>query len=206
MTDTNQKQLGKTLWGIADQLRGAMDADDFRDYMLSFLFLRYLAVFGKAYLQSRRPQIHEDPVSERSLPMISEHVDWALLAAFVFLVAGFLHGILTGYCLILFVEVTEAQYLMAHTAIYGAFQLLSRVKTKQSGRLRLRSLLRRGLSLFLFPLPLVVWWFTNWWVCFVSWLLFFAGSWLGISAYRLFRKDEFDFADGYMRTHGLRLP
>ena len=43
MNDTNQKQLGKTLWGIADQLRGAMNADDFRDYMLSFLFLRYLS-------------------------------------------------------------------------------------------------------------------------------------------------------------------
>ena len=43
MTDTDQKQLGKTLWNIADQLRGAMNADDFRDYMLSFLFLRYLS-------------------------------------------------------------------------------------------------------------------------------------------------------------------
>ena len=43
MTDDTQKQLGKTLWSIADQLRGAMNADDFRDYMLSFLFLRYLS-------------------------------------------------------------------------------------------------------------------------------------------------------------------
>lgn len=43
MTEANQKQLGNTLWAIADQLRGAMDADDFRDYMLSFLFLRYLS-------------------------------------------------------------------------------------------------------------------------------------------------------------------
>jgi type I restriction enzyme M protein len=43
MTDQDQKQLGNTLWGIADQLRGAMNADDFRDYMLSFLFLRYLS-------------------------------------------------------------------------------------------------------------------------------------------------------------------
>ena len=43
MTEQNQKQLGTTLWGIADQLRGAMNADDFRDYMLSFLFLRYLS-------------------------------------------------------------------------------------------------------------------------------------------------------------------
>jgi type I restriction enzyme M protein len=43
MTEDDQKQLGKTLWNIADQLRGAMNADDFRDYMLSFLFLRYLS-------------------------------------------------------------------------------------------------------------------------------------------------------------------
>ena len=43
MATTNQKQLGSTLWKIADDLRGAMNADDFRDYMLSFLFLRYLS-------------------------------------------------------------------------------------------------------------------------------------------------------------------
>jgi len=43
MTHKEQQQLGKTLWDIADQLRGAMNADDFRDYMLSFLFLRYLS-------------------------------------------------------------------------------------------------------------------------------------------------------------------
>ncbi|WP_405081192.1 type I restriction-modification system subunit M [Pectobacterium versatile] len=43
MTKEQLNQLGKTLWNIADQLRGAMNADDFRDYMLSFLFLRYLS-------------------------------------------------------------------------------------------------------------------------------------------------------------------
>lgn len=43
MTQIAQKQLGKTLWAIADQLRGAMNADDFKDYMLSFLFLKYLS-------------------------------------------------------------------------------------------------------------------------------------------------------------------
>ena len=64
MTDTMQKQLGATLWNIADQLRGAMNADDFRDYMLSFLFLRYLSdnyegaaekELGKDY-----PRLNED--------------------------------------------------------------------------------------------------------------------------------------------------
>lgn len=43
MTEQQLNQLGKTLWAIADNLRGAMNADDFRDYMLSFLFLRYLS-------------------------------------------------------------------------------------------------------------------------------------------------------------------
>lgn len=44
MTQQEQhKKLGDTLWNIANDLRGAMNADDFRDYMLSFLFLRYLS-------------------------------------------------------------------------------------------------------------------------------------------------------------------
>lgn len=43
MTQEQLSKLGSTLWAIADDLRGAMNADDFRDYMLSFLFLRYLS-------------------------------------------------------------------------------------------------------------------------------------------------------------------
>ena len=43
MSEQELKQLGATLWDIANDLRGAMNADDFRDYMLSFIFLRYLS-------------------------------------------------------------------------------------------------------------------------------------------------------------------
>lgn len=43
MTENQQQELGKMLWEIANDLRGSMNADDFRDYMLSFLFLRYLS-------------------------------------------------------------------------------------------------------------------------------------------------------------------
>jgi len=32
MIEQDQKQPGSTLWGIADQLRGAMNVDDFRDW------------------------------------------------------------------------------------------------------------------------------------------------------------------------------
>lgn len=71
MTDQNQKQLGNTLWAIADQLRGAMDADDFRDYMLSFLFLRYLSdnyeTAAKKELGSDYPELEpEDRLSPLS--------------------------------------------------------------------------------------------------------------------------------------------
>ncbi len=51
MTAIEQQQLGRTLWGIADELRGAINADDFRDYMLSFLFLRYLLITMRLQLK-----------------------------------------------------------------------------------------------------------------------------------------------------------
>jgi len=64
MTEQDQKQLGSILWGIADQLRGAMNADDFRDYMLSFLFLRYLSDNYEAAAQKELggdyPKLDED--------------------------------------------------------------------------------------------------------------------------------------------------
>ncbi|KWI09966.1 type I restriction-modification system subunit M [Burkholderia ubonensis] len=64
MTEQDQKQLGNTLWNIADQLRGAMNADDFRDYMLSFLFLRYLSdnyeQAAKKELGSDYPDVTQD--------------------------------------------------------------------------------------------------------------------------------------------------
>ncbi len=43
MSQDKQKQLGSVLWSVANTLWGSMDANDYRDYMLSFLFLRYLS-------------------------------------------------------------------------------------------------------------------------------------------------------------------
>jgi type I restriction enzyme M protein len=61
MNDQNHKQLGKTLWNIADTLRGAMNADDFRDYMLSFLFLRYLSDNYEAAAKKELGRDYPDP-------------------------------------------------------------------------------------------------------------------------------------------------
>lgn len=38
-----KEQLFRALWSVADVLRGAMTADNFRDYMLSLLFYRYIS-------------------------------------------------------------------------------------------------------------------------------------------------------------------
>ncbi len=44
MSDQEQKQeLEQKLWNIANTLRGKMDADDFRDYILGFIFFKYLS-------------------------------------------------------------------------------------------------------------------------------------------------------------------
>lgn len=43
MTNDRKKQLETKLWNIADELRGKMNADEFRDYCLGFIFYKYLS-------------------------------------------------------------------------------------------------------------------------------------------------------------------
>lgn len=70
MTDIDKQQLGKTLWTIANQLRGAMNADDFRDYMLAFLFLRYLSDnYEAAAKKELGPDYPTLPDSDRRSPL-----------------------------------------------------------------------------------------------------------------------------------------
>ena len=70
MSEDQQKELGKVLWAIADELRGAMNADDFRDYMLSFLFLRYLSDnYEEAAKSELGPDWPELPPEDRRSPL-----------------------------------------------------------------------------------------------------------------------------------------
>lgn len=43
MSEENKKVLEQQLWNIANTLRGKMDADEFRDYILGFIFYKYLS-------------------------------------------------------------------------------------------------------------------------------------------------------------------
>lgn len=43
MTEDQKKKLEQQLWNIANELRGKMNADEFRDYCLGFIFFKYLS-------------------------------------------------------------------------------------------------------------------------------------------------------------------
>lgn len=52
MSEDQKKQLQQQLWKIANELRGKMDADEFRDYILGFIFYKYLS--EKIYLYANK--------------------------------------------------------------------------------------------------------------------------------------------------------
>ncbi|HIP11181.1 MAG TPA: type I restriction-modification system subunit M [Arcobacter sp.] len=49
MSETAKKQLKQQLWNIANELRGKMNADEFRVYILGFIFYKYLSEKMEVY-------------------------------------------------------------------------------------------------------------------------------------------------------------
>jgi len=52
MSEDHKKQLEQQLWNIANTLRGKMNADEFRDYILGFIFYKYLSEKMEIYADS----------------------------------------------------------------------------------------------------------------------------------------------------------
>lgn len=52
MSEDQKKQLEQQLWNIANTLRGKMNADEFRDYILGFIFYKYLSEKMNLYADS----------------------------------------------------------------------------------------------------------------------------------------------------------
>ena len=52
--------LSSQLWSIADDLRGGMDANEFRNYILGTIFYRYLSERTEMYMQEI---LQEDGIS-----------------------------------------------------------------------------------------------------------------------------------------------
>ncbi len=78
MTQVQLQQLQKPLWNIANTLRGTMGADEFRDYILGFIFFKYLSEkainYGNKLLEDddyERTYIELDENNEEHLSYIN---------------------------------------------------------------------------------------------------------------------------------------
>jgi type I restriction enzyme M protein len=69
MSEDQKKQLEQQLWNIANTLRGKMDADEFRDYILGFIFYKYLSEKMLIYADEI---LAEDKITYKSL---DEHTE-----------------------------------------------------------------------------------------------------------------------------------
>ena len=48
--DNKIQSITSKLWAMANELRGNMDASEFKNYILSFMFYRYLSEHQERYL------------------------------------------------------------------------------------------------------------------------------------------------------------
>ncbi|MDD2415051.1 MAG: type I restriction-modification system subunit M [Eubacteriaceae bacterium] len=55
MSENSIQELSARLWAMANELRGNMDAGEFKNYILAFMFYRYLSEHQEAYLASIGP-------------------------------------------------------------------------------------------------------------------------------------------------------
>ena len=65
MSEDQKKQLETQLWGIANLLRGKISADDYRDYILGFIFYKYLS--EKQYLYANNLLKGEDVTNYKNI-------------------------------------------------------------------------------------------------------------------------------------------
>lgn len=69
MVEQHKKALEKQLWNIANSLRGNMSADEFRDYILGFIFYKYLSERMDIYADGllKEDGIKFDAIDENSV-------------------------------------------------------------------------------------------------------------------------------------------
>ena len=76
MSEDQKKQLETQLWGIANLLRGKISADDYRDYILGFIFYKYLSekqyLYANELLQGEEVTDYKEVSDNETLQAIKE--------------------------------------------------------------------------------------------------------------------------------------
>jgi len=76
MSEEQKKLLEQQLWNIANELRGNMGADEFRDYILGFIFFKYLSekqyIYANKLLETETVKDYANPTDPNDLKAIKE--------------------------------------------------------------------------------------------------------------------------------------
>jgi len=76
MSEDQKKQLEAQLWGIANLLRGKISADDYRDYILGFIFYKYLSekqlIYANGLLEGEEITDYKEVTDAETLEAIKE--------------------------------------------------------------------------------------------------------------------------------------
>lgn len=76
MSEEQKKLLESQLWGIANLLRGKISADDYRDYILGFIFYKYLSekqyMYANELLQGEEVTDYKNVTDPETLDAIKE--------------------------------------------------------------------------------------------------------------------------------------
>ena len=76
MTEDQKQKLEQQLWNIANELRGKMGADEFRDYILGFIFYKYLSekqyLYANKLLETEIVKDYADVIDEQDIEAIKE--------------------------------------------------------------------------------------------------------------------------------------
>ncbi len=76
MTEEQKLKLEQQLWKIANELRGKMGADEFRDYILGFIFYKYLSekqhIYANRLLETEDIKNYVDVSDEADIAAIKE--------------------------------------------------------------------------------------------------------------------------------------
>lgn len=76
MTEEQKQRLEHQLWKIANELRGKMAADEFRDYILGFIFYKYLSekqhLFANELLETEDVKDYANIVDQNDIDAIKE--------------------------------------------------------------------------------------------------------------------------------------
>ncbi len=76
MSEDQKKILEAQLWGIANLLRGKISADDYRDYILGFIFYKYLSekqyLYANSLLEGEEVTDYKEVTDPETLDAIKE--------------------------------------------------------------------------------------------------------------------------------------